>query len=140
MSETTETARAEGEGQPAEERLRIYIRVFLQRVVGGGRDSWIHQLMIRELADPTPALELIFNQVLSPRIAYLSEIVAEILARPVDDPVVQRSVLSIQAQCQAAMQGRLAGRLLPDLAHSASLDALAAHITLFSLGGLRVVK
>ena len=140
MRETTEIARQEGEGQAAEDRLRIYVRVFLQRVAGGGRDSWIHQLMIREVADPTPSLDLIFEQVVSPRLGYLSEIVGEILARPTEDPVVQRSVLSIQAQCHAAMHGRLAERLLPDLTQPASLDALAAHITLFSLGGLRVVK
>jgi TetR/AcrR family transcriptional regulator, regulator of cefoperazone and chloramphenicol sensitivity len=140
MRETTEMARQQGEGQPAADRLRIYVRVFLQRVAGGGRDSWIHQLMIREVADPTPSLDLIFEQVVSPRLAYLSEIVGEILTRPAEDPVVQRSVLSIQAQCHAAMHGRLADRLLPDLTQSASLDALAAHITLFSLGGLRAVK
>jgi len=140
MSETTEIARQEGLGEPAEDRLRVYVRVFLQRVVGGGRDSWIRQLMIRELADPTPFFDLVFERVVSPRVAYLSEVVAEILERPADDPVVQRSVLCIQAQCQAAMHGRLAERLLPDLAQPASLDALAAHITLFSLGGLRVVK
>ena len=140
FSETTEIARQEAQSASPEERLRIYIRVFLLRVVGDGRDSWIHQLMLREVADPTPALERIFDQVVGPRLAYLNEIVAAILDRPVDDDVVRRSALSIQSQCQAAMQSRLARRLVPDLTQPAALEALAAHITLFSLGGLRAVK
>src|SRR6201982_1165286 len=45
MRATTEVARQAGEGQTPEERLRRYIRVFLQRVAGHGQGSWIHQLM-----------------------------------------------------------------------------------------------
>src|SRR3954463_7032850 len=43
MQGTTEAARDAGAGLPPEQQLRAYVEVFLQRVVGGGHDGWIHQ-------------------------------------------------------------------------------------------------
>lgn len=140
MQATTDAARQAGQGAQAEQKLRLYIRVFLQRVAGESRDWWIHQLMLREIADPSPALDMIFEQVIRPRLAYVAEMVAEILGRPVGDAAVQRSVLSIQAQCHAAMPNAMAKRIMPDLAvNGAALDELADHIAEFSIGGLRTM-
>src|SRR4051812_39665024 len=103
MRGTTDAAREAGAGGGPEEKLRAYIRVFLQRVVGGGHDSWIHQLMAQEMADPTPALDMVTDQVIRPRLAYVGEILSEMLGCPVEDDRVQRCVLSVQAQCHMAM-------------------------------------
>src|SRR5438094_10078025 len=54
MQSTTAAARRAGKGGTAEEQLRAYIRVYIQQVVGPGREPWISQLLARELADPTP--------------------------------------------------------------------------------------
>ena len=43
------------------------------------------------------ALEAVIEQVVRPRLAYLSEIVGAILRRPTDDPVVRQCVWSVQA-------------------------------------------
>lgn len=139
MRATTEAARQAGAGLPAEQKLRAYVRVFLQRVAGHGTDAWIHQLMMHEMADPTPAIDLVFDQVVRPRLAYVSEVVAEILHLDADDEEVQRSVLSIQAQCHAAMPNPMSKRLVRDLTAGASLDDLADHIAEFSIGGLHAV-
>src|SRR3977135_3027113 len=42
---TSDTARQAGEGASAEQKLRIYVQVFLQRIAANSRDSWIHQLI-----------------------------------------------------------------------------------------------
>lgn len=140
MQATTEAARRAGEDGSPDQKLRAYIRVFLQRTAGRGRDSWIHQLMMHEMADPTSALEMIFDEVVRPRLAYLSEVIAEILGHDTDDAVVRRCVLSIQSQCHAAMPNSLSKRLMPDLAvDQTALDQLADHIADFSLGGLGAV-
>src|SRR4051812_36635409 len=76
MQGTTDAARDAGAGRSPEDKLRIYIRVFLQRVVGADHDSWIHQLMSQEMADPTPALDMVADEVIRPRLAYVGEIVA----------------------------------------------------------------
>jgi AcrR family transcriptional regulator len=141
MQSTTEAARQAGEQGSAEQKLRAYVRVFLHRAAAQSRDAWIHQLMLREMADPSPALDLVFDQVVRPRLAYVTEIVASIISRPPTDEVVLRCVLSIQSQCHAAMPSSLSKRLLPEAAADPNaLDRLAEHIADFSLAGLRAVE
>jgi AcrR family transcriptional regulator len=138
MQATTEAARHAGDGETPEQKLRAYIRVFLHRVAGGRQDSWIHQLMARELANPTPALDVVTEEVIRPRLSYLSEIIGELLDRPVGDDVVLRCVLSVQSQCHAAMPNPIAKRLFPQIPGDAkALDGLAEHIGDFSLAGIR---
>ena len=64
MHGTTEAIQAAGEGQPADEQLRVFVHIFLTRVVQA-RDGWIHHLMARELSDPTPALDLVVFSIVS---------------------------------------------------------------------------
>jgi AcrR family transcriptional regulator len=137
MQATTEAAREAGEGLTAEEKLRAYIRVFVVRVAGAGQDSWIHQLMLRELADPTSALDLVAEQVIRPRLAYVAELIAGILDRRPDDEVVLRCALSVQSQFHQALPNPMAQRLFPGALDAGSLDRLADHIADFSLGGIR---
>ena len=139
MQATTEAARRAGEGRSPEDKLRAYVRVFLERVSAGRQDSWIHQIMAHEMADPTPALDLVFEEVIRPRLAYVGQIVSEMINRRVDDATVLRCVLSIQAQCHAALRNPIAARLLPDLFDSTTIEPLATHIAEFSLAGVRGV-
>jgi AcrR family transcriptional regulator len=141
MRATTDAARAEGAGKSSEEKLRAYVRVFLHRVYGKGHESWIHQLMAQEFADPTPAMDIVVDQVLKPRMVYLSEVIGDVLQLSPDDERVQRSVMSIQAQCHAPLLNPIARRVTPDLViDSPAVDALSAHIAEFSLGGARSVR
>src|SRR6476660_4711477 len=55
-------AQRAGEGLAAEQRLRVYIRVFLEHRVAMGSDSWIHQLIRREFSDPTDALDVLIEK------------------------------------------------------------------------------
>jgi len=136
MRSTTDAARDAGNGLPPAERLRAYIRVFLQRVGTDGQDSWIHRLMAREIADPTPSLDLIAEQVIVPRFDYVGSVVAELLGRPPQDEAVRRCALSIQAQCHAAMPHPLAARALRLPNDPRALERLAQHIADFSLAGI----
>jgi len=140
MRDTTDLAREAGEGGTPEQKLRAYIHVFLERVAGGGHDSWIHQLMTQEMIDPTPALDMVADQVIRPRLAYVGEIIGELLGRPADDDAVRRCVLSIQAQCAMAVANPFSRRLVPEHHDAATLGSLADHITDFSLGGVRALR
>jgi AcrR family transcriptional regulator len=140
MRGTTEAAREAGREGSAEERLRAYIQVFLERViVGRAHDSWIHQLMLREMADPTPAIDMVTDQVIRPRLEYLATIVAELLHRDPDDEVVRRCVLSVHSQFLVAMPNSIAKRLLPDVRDPHVLSQWASHIVRFSIEGIRGV-
>ena len=91
MRETNEAARAAGQGQPPEEELRRYIGVFLHRVLKPGSGA-IHQLITREMNDPTPALDDLVEQGVRPRVEYLSGVIARIIGCDPRDERVLRCV------------------------------------------------
>jgi AcrR family transcriptional regulator len=140
MRGTTEAAQRAGAGRPPDEQLELYIAIFLRRVVEG-RNSWIHGLMMHELSDPTPALDLVVKDVLRPRMAYLSSIIAALIGSPEDDPRVTRCLMSVHAQIQALLvKNPVVDRLSPfGPVTTDSVDALARHISRFSLAGIRAM-
>jgi AcrR family transcriptional regulator len=139
MQETTEEIRKAGRNRPAEEQLAAYVRIFLTRVVQH-RDGWIHHLMARELTDPTPALDLVVTYVVRPRMAYLGELIARLIGCRRTDARVEHCVMSVQAQCLTLLSDRIAERFHPFVLTPKRLDALADHITRFSLAGIRALK
>ncbi len=142
MRSTLEAAQAAGAHGDAEARLRAYVQVYLERVVCHVRDSWIHRLLARELADPTPALDLIVQQAVRPRMAYLCTLVGDLLSLPIDDQRVVRCAHSIHAQCVAALiPNAVAVRLYPDFDLAPDrMPVLADHIATFSLAGIRALR
>lgn len=139
MRATSDAARDAGNGQSAEERLRRYIRVYLQRVMEGG-DTWIHRLINRELSDPTPAFDTLVEQGVRPRIKDLSALVAEIIRCASTDPRVPRCVASIQAQWVMYLPNPISSRLrAKGLLRADGIDEVANHITEFSLAGIRAI-
>lgn len=140
MQSTTDAAREAGAEQPPDRQLRAYVEVFLQRVGGGGRDSWIHQFMLREMSDPTPALDTVIEQVIKPRMTYLCGIIAELLACPIEDPRVARCAMSVHVQCLALMDNPVASRMKPAFERTPqTLETMTDHIARFSLAGIREI-
>ena len=140
MQATTEAARAAGQNRPADERLRAYVGVLAERLLGTHHDTWIHQLMIREMADPTPALTLVAEEVLKPRMEYLCGTIAELIGCAPNDPRAVRCALSITAQFSSVLWNQGVTRLMnaPDAA--GKIDQIADHIARFSLGGIAETK
>lgn len=141
MRATTALAQKAGAGKTPAERLHAYVVVFVQRVIGSGPNSDIHQLMLRELSDPTPALDMVIDQVIRPRMEYLGQIVAALLECAPDDPRVGPCAMSVHAQCMALMNVHVGERMDPSfrLTPERLLEA-ADHITRFSLGGIAAAK
>jgi AcrR family transcriptional regulator len=147
MRRTNQEAIEAGEGGTAEERLRAHIRVFLRRILGQGRNARVHQILLRETVEPTPALDLVVERGILPRFRYLSELTAELVDREPDDPRVARAVGSIHALCAAYQTNPFATRVrahFPSLERVAAepeeIDALADEIADFALGGLRAMR
>jgi TetR/AcrR family transcriptional regulator, regulator of cefoperazone and chloramphenicol sensitivity len=135
MRGTTEQARREGAGRPAEERLHVFVRTFVRRLLAGGQPR-IQRLVQRELSDPTGLLDRVVAEAVRPRVEYLSGIMVELLGCAADDPRVLRCILSVQAQAFAAVPNPIGARLgFNPTAKDA--EEIAAHITGFSLGGIR---
>jgi TetR/AcrR family transcriptional regulator, regulator of cefoperazone and chloramphenicol sensitivity len=139
MRRLTDDARAAGTGQPAEEKLRRYLNIFLHRLLAPGHEP-MYRLVQREMQDPTPVLDAIVEEGVRPRVLYLSEIVADIIGCDRSDPRVLPCAASIQAQAVSYMPNPIAERLgLKFDPTPANIDAVAWHIAQFSLAGVRAV-
>jgi len=136
---TRELAHDATAGRPAEERLRHYIGVFIRRALCGQlQESWQGKLIAREMTDPSPGLDLFFEEVIRPNSARVAALVGEIMGLPSTDPRVGMCVGSIQTQMVGYMNP-IAARFVPGLNSPEVIDALAEHITEFSLAGMRAV-
>jgi TetR/AcrR family transcriptional regulator, regulator of cefoperazone and chloramphenicol sensitivity len=138
MQATTTEAIDAGAGRHPREQLKAYLSVFMRRVFAG-RDSWIHQMMMRELADPTPALDLVVAEVMKPRMEYLSRVIASLLDAPPTDSRVRLCAVGVQAQCLAVLRSGFSDRLGMIPVDERSIDDVAEHIARFSLGGIRAI-
>ena len=137
MRATTATIVEAGRGQSPERQLTTFIAIFLQRVTAM-RDNWIHQLMMRELNEPTAALDLVVRRVIEPRVRYLGDVIGKLLGCRSSDPRVRRSVTSVQLQCLAAIDQRLPIHNVPTT--PAAVAELADHIARFSIGGITALR
>jgi AcrR family transcriptional regulator len=139
MNDVTMQAR---EGSTPDDKLRHYVRTYLPRIVKPeGQASWIHKLMGHEMTEPTPAAQFITEQMILPRIRYLAVVVSDLLGCSADDPRVNRSIVSLQAQClfyaPDAFRDAVFGDWRPRT--PTEVDAIATHIAEFSLAGIRAI-
>jgi TetR/AcrR family transcriptional regulator, regulator of cefoperazone and chloramphenicol sensitivity len=138
MRGTTEEMIRAGEGQPPEAQLEILVRTFLQRVMPG-RDGWIHQLMLQEMREPTAGLDLVVEQVIGPRFAYVRDVVARLLDCDATDPRVVACATSVQSQLMVVLKSPVAAKLGLPTPTVDDVPEIAAHITRFSLAGIRAI-
>jgi TetR/AcrR family transcriptional regulator, regulator of cefoperazone and chloramphenicol sensitivity len=140
LQETTNLAiQAAATGTP-EDKLRAYIRVVTERLVGSTGHEWLQRFIAREMADPTPALASLVDRGLRPRLEHLGRIIAEMLQVPEDDPRVLECVTSTHAQILMFRDNPITHRLRARAKlRAATPEEIAEHITAFSLAGIRAV-
>jgi AcrR family transcriptional regulator len=139
MRATNDEARQAGAGQRSEEQLRRYIAIFVRRVLTPGNDT-VHKLINREMTDPTPALDVLVEQGVRPRVEYLSGLIADIIGCAPTDQRVLRCVASVQSQTLSYLPNPIAARLgFANKPTAANLRDIADHITEFSLAGIHAV-
>jgi len=137
MREATEAATRAAEGRTPPEQLRAYIRVLSERILAHGCDSWLHQLITREMSDPTVLISTLIDEGMRPRLELLSRIVASLTGRAADDAAVMMCVCSIHSQIimfrPSPISDEIRSRFnLPQY----TPDLVAEHITAFTLAGL----
>ena len=88
MQQMMERAHDAGPNKTAEERLRHYIHTFLQHILQGGDTCWQGMLMAREMTDPSPGLDMIFQQAIRPNSERVRALISEIMGRPASDQLV----------------------------------------------------
>lgn len=140
MRQATDAARTAGEGKRPEEQLRLYISIFLRRLLATGHES-IHKLVNREITEPTPALDDLVEQGVRPRIEYLSGVIGRMIGCDPGDTRVLHCVVSVQAQSvMFARPNPVADRLgFTSKPTPAQIDEAAHHIAEFSIAGIQAI-
>jgi TetR/AcrR family transcriptional regulator, regulator of cefoperazone and chloramphenicol sensitivity len=137
MKQMMERAHDASPNNSPEERLKHYIRTFLQHILQEGDQCWQGMLISREMTDPTPGLDLVFEQAVRPNSERLHELITEIIGQPVPERLVGMCVGSIQTQ-MTGLANPIARKFIPNFSPEV-INAIAEHITQFSLGGIRAV-
>lgn len=120
-------------------RLRLFIHDFMLMLLDEKNPSSQCQIMARELADPTPALDKIVREAVAPLHEFLGDLVNDIVGAKLSEAGQRRCVYSILGQCLFYRHSHpVLQRLHPKLRYDTKeIEALAAHIADFSLAGIR---
>jgi AcrR family transcriptional regulator len=123
-----------------EEALRHLIAGILRRMYGADRPGWDVRLMAHEMAQPTPALSQVINEVMRPRYDQLRGIIGRIIHLPPDHETTRLCAHSVIGQLIHYVHGRpVIAILWPDLQLTRLKDRelVANHIADFTLRNLR---
>ena len=125
---------------PPEKRLRAFVQSLLLRIFDKGPTAWHGKIMLREMIEPTAALDSIVEERVRPMAGQLWQIVSEILDCPMNDERVRLCGFSVVSQCVFYHHCRpIVSRLFPKLEplDHAGIERLADHITRFSLAAMK---
>jgi TetR/AcrR family transcriptional regulator, regulator of cefoperazone and chloramphenicol sensitivity len=125
-----------------DQKLRAYVRSLLLRILDEGRPGWHTKIMMREMLEPTRALDMLVEEGARPLHQELSSIVRELLGPAVHDELVRLSALSVVSQCVYYRRARpVITRLYPQQRYdSTEVERLTEHITQFSLLALEGLR
>jgi AcrR family transcriptional regulator len=121
------------------ERLQVFIRSWLWRMMDNGAPAWYGRLIAREMADPTPSVtDAIIESHIRPHSQLLRSILIELLGPGISPRQIGMAAASIAGQCLFYFHCRdTIRKLQPVLRFDATgLDDIASHITSFSLAGM----
>lgn len=126
------------DARPAE-RLRQFVRSFVIQLFDEGKAAWRMKLMVREMIEPTWALDRIVEEDIRPRSELLQSIVSDILGEGASPREVALCVLSIISQCVFYRNSRpVMERLRPEMKYRPQdVERVAEHIVRFSLAALK---
>jgi AcrR family transcriptional regulator len=125
---------------PPEKKLRAFVHSLLLRIFDKGPTAWHGKIMLREMIEPSAALDSLVEERMRPMAGQLWQIVADILDRPPNDERVRLCSMSVVSQCVFFHHCHpVVSRLFPkDLPQDAAgIERLADHITRFSLAAMK---
>jgi TetR/AcrR family transcriptional regulator, regulator of cefoperazone and chloramphenicol sensitivity len=125
-----------------EQKLRAFVYSFLLRIFDAGPNGMRGRLILREMVDPTGALDVAVDEEVRPMAGYLMEVVREFLGPRAGADELRLNGMSVVSQVLFYNHCRpMVVRLFPDLKFDAkAIERLADHITAFSLAGLRQAR
>jgi AcrR family transcriptional regulator len=125
-----------------EKQLHQFLRGFVARVLDPASPAWHAKIMLREMVEPTAALDKVVNDTIRPTFQGLSMIIAK-LVPGLNDEQLRLCTTSVLGQCLMHRHCEpVLARLFPSQACPCveSLERLADHVYRFSIAGLAAVK
>jgi AcrR family transcriptional regulator len=121
------------------DKLRAFIHSFLLRIFDNEPTAWFGKMMLREMIEPTEALDSLLEERMRPMADQIRGIVAEILGCALGDELARLCSLSVVSQCVFYHHcRRVVARLFPEQRlDAAAVEPLADHITRFSLAAMK---
>jgi len=127
----------------AEERFTHAVGNLLRRFASPDHSAHLKDVIVRELANPTAALERLLTDVARPQFMTMRGLVAEILGPSASARDVAAATFSVAGQCIFYLLARpIIARFHPDAQPQSEDDIrwLAGHIARFSLAGLHATR
>lgn len=129
-------------GKTPEEAIRLLIEGMLRRMYAEDRPAWNFRIMAHEMAQPSPALSQVIDEVLRPRYDQLRGVIAQILHLSADHETTRLCAHSIIGQVIHYVHGRpVLAILWPtlNLNHLKDRQLVANHIADSTLRNLRAL-
>jgi AcrR family transcriptional regulator len=123
----------------AEQKLRAFVSALFHRMFDEDSPDWHIKLMVREMIEPTRALDAMVEESIRPLQQELEAIVRQLLGAKADDEAVRLSALSVASQCVFYQHCRsIISRLFPRQKYDAKeIEKLVEHVTRFSLAAFK---
>ncbi len=125
-----------------DERLRAFIRNYLNRLLDEGRPAWHGKLIAREMVEPSGVLDELYLSFVKPQYERLRAIVIELLVAEGETDQVRLCCASIVSQCLFYKNCRpMIQKVMPQQTYDeAGRRQLAEHISQFCLSALKAVR
>ena len=126
-----------------DQRFGRAVSSLVRRVTAAVSVDVVSEIMVREMAHPTTALDQIVEELIKPQFRQMSGIVAELLGPDAQQREIEIATFSVVGQCLFYLLGRpLIERLAPQIlpGSEADLERLSRKITAFSLAGLKETR
>lgn len=129
------------QGGPPEKILRAVIRARMQGLCRGELADRKFRIVIHELAQPTPAMARVIDDVTRPIYRRILELIGEMIGLAPDDEKTRLCAHSVMGQIMLyALANPVLKRLWPEMKMTPEqLDRMASHIADFSLAYLREI-
>jgi TetR/AcrR family transcriptional regulator, regulator of cefoperazone and chloramphenicol sensitivity len=141
IRETTERAKAAGEGKSAEEKLEAYIRVHCEVILTTSDPSVIQQLIHQELQQPTAGIvDRLIDRTMKPRFEYLYAVIGELLDLPPDDERVRLTAITIHGVILMFRPNPIMRKFGTRLKLEFTPEQITEHVIKFSLAAVKAYK
>jgi AcrR family transcriptional regulator len=130
--------RSNGDASP-EQRLASFVAFFLRKILDEGRPAWHGKLLVREMSEPTEALDKLVEEEIRPQHEHMEAIVRELLGPGATAHQADLCVWSILGQCLFyRLSQPVVVRLHPEHSYGPDeITRLAEHITRFSICAIK---